>query len=131
MGLVIGFIVSPLISRLLPSESSGNFTLVFLIPGMIAQFILLSIPTSNIFFYASKKTDDLTLDKVNFYFGSVLSIIGVIINLIIAFILKGTFYNEVLFNYILLSTISIPISIYTSFVMSSLGAKPFQLLFKN
>jgi O-antigen/teichoic acid export membrane protein len=123
IGLVIGFIVSPLISRLLPPESRGIFTLVFLVPGMITQFIVLGIPSSNIYFYASKKIDDLTLDKVNFYFGSVLSIIGVIINLIIAFSLKSTFYNEVPFNYILLSTISIPISIYTSFLMSTLGAK--------
>lgn len=123
IGLVIGFIISPLISRLLPPADRGIFTLVFLVPGMISQFITLGIPSSNIFFYASRKIDDLTLDKINFYLGSILSFAAVIINLIIAFSLKNTFYTEVPFEYILISTISIPLSIYTSFLMSTLSAK--------
>ena len=123
IGLIIGFIISPLVSRLLPPEYRGIFTLVYLVPGMISQFIVLGIPSSNIFFYASKKIDELTLDKVNFYLGSILSVIAIIINLIIAFTLKNTFYHEVPFTYILLSTISIPISIFTSFFMSTLTAK--------
>ncbi len=123
VALIIGFIVSPLISRLLPPESRGVFILVFLVPGMISSFVVLGIPPSNVFFYASKKIDSLTVDKVNFYLGSIMALAGVIINLIVAYSLKNTFYSEVPFTYILLSTSTIPLNIFITFMMSTLMAK--------
>jgi len=83
-----------IVARFYGTEGNGIFAMVFLLPYMLVSFLTMGLESSNIYLIGKMKTDVNEVFISNFWFGLLLSTIGVVLGaLVIIYGSKSLFPN--------------------------------------
>lgn len=114
--VILGLGTTVIISRVLGPEGQGVYSMAILLPSLLVIFCNFGITSSTVYFTARKKYLTSEIFGNNIILTLLISGLSFLIGILIIYFLKDQLFPGVKVEYLLLSLLFIPVSLYFDFI---------------
>lgn len=116
--MILSFVSTIIIARVLGPEKQGIYTLVVLLPNMLVTFFNIGIGSASVYYVGKRKYSIETIVSTNIFLALIVCVISIAIGILSIILFRDTFFKGVPIIYLFVILSVLPLLFANSFLQS-------------